>query len=60
MKNAHAITMLSLRTKTLLRLHAKAIGVGEVELASELFEMLVQDAQSLQRTTLVPEAGAGR
>jgi hypothetical protein len=60
MKNAHAITMLSLRTKSLLRLHARAIGVGEVELASELLEMMVQDAQSLQRATLVPEVGADR
>jgi hypothetical protein len=60
MKNAHAITMLSLRTKSLVRLHAKAIGVGELELASELCEMMVQDAQSLQRATLVPEAGVDR
>jgi len=60
MKNAHAVTMLSLRTKSLLRLHAKAIGVGALELASELFEMMMQDVQSLHRTTLVPEAGASR
>jgi len=52
--------MLSLRTKSLLRLHAKAIGVGALELASELFEMMMQDVQSLHRTTLVPEAGASR
>ena len=49
MTNAHAIKLLSLRTRSLLRLHAEAIGVDEARLASDLFEMMVRDAQSLQR-----------
>jgi hypothetical protein len=60
MANAHAIKLLSPRTKSLLRLHAKAIGVDEAKLATDLFEMMVRDAQSLQRATLVPEQAAGR
>jgi hypothetical protein len=60
MTNAHAIKLLSPRTRSLLRLHAEAVGVDEAKLASDLFEMMVQDAQSLQNATLVPEAGAGR
>jgi hypothetical protein len=60
MTNAHAIKLLSPRTKSLLRLHVKAIGVDEAKLASDLFEMMVRDAQSLQRATLVPEQVAGR
>ena len=55
MTNAHAIKLLSPRTKSLLRLHAKAIGVDEAKLASDLFEMMVRDAQSLQRAN--PTAG---
>ena len=57
---AHAIKLLSPRTRSLLRLHAEAIGVDEAALASDLFAMMVQDAQSLQYATLVPEQGAGR
>jgi len=60
MANAHAIKLLSPRTKSLLRLHAKAIDVDEAKLATDLFEMMVRDAQSLQRATLVPEQAAGR
>ena len=48
MTNAHAINLLSPRTKSLLRLHAKAIGVDEARLAGDLFEIMVRDAQSLQ------------
>ena len=48
MTNAHAIKLLSPRTRSLLRLHAEAIGVDEARLASDLFEMMVRDAQSLQ------------
>ncbi len=44
----------------MLRLHAKAIGANEAELGSDLFEMMVQDAQSLQHPTIIPEHGAGR
>ena len=40
--------LLSPRTRSLLRLHAEAIGVDEARLASDLFEMMVRDAQSLQ------------
>ena len=47
MTNAHAIKLLSPRTESLLRLHAKAIGVDEAKLANDLFEMMVWDAQSL-------------
>ena len=47
--NAHAIKLLSPRTRSILRLHAEAIGVDEARLASDLFEMMVRDAQSLQR-----------
>ena len=43
MTNAHAIKLLSPRTRSLLRLHAKAIGVDEAKLAIDLFEMMVQD-----------------
>jgi hypothetical protein len=55
MTNAHAIKLLSPRTKSLLRLHAEAVGVDEAALASDLFEMMVQDAQILQRAALVSE-----
>jgi hypothetical protein len=48
MTNAHAMKLLSPRTRSLLRLHAGAIGVDESRLASDLFEMMVRDAQSLQ------------
>ena len=51
MTNAHAIKLLSPRTKSLLRLHAKAIGVDEAKLASDLFQMMVHEAQSLQLQT---------
>ena len=60
MIKANAIKLLSPRTRSLLRLHAEAIGVDEANLANDLFEMMVRDAQSLQRATLVPEQGAGR
>ena len=56
MTDAEAIKRLSPKTVSLLREHAKTIGVDEAKLASDLFEMMVQDAQSLQRATLVPEA----
>ena len=49
MTNAHAIKLLTPRTRSLLRLHAKAIGVDEARLASDLFETMVRDAKSLQR-----------
>jgi len=55
MTTAHAIKLLSPRTKSLLHLHAEAIGVDEAALTSDLFEMMVQDAQILQRATLVSE-----
>jgi hypothetical protein len=48
MNSANAIKLLSPRTRSLLRLHAEAIGVDEVRLANDLFEMMVRDAQSLQ------------
>jgi hypothetical protein len=60
MTNAEAIKLLSPRTVSLLRQHAKAIGVDAETLASDLLEMMAQDAQSLQRATLVPQTGAGR
>jgi hypothetical protein len=59
MTNANAINLLSPRTRSLLRLHAEAIGVDEAKLASDLFEMMVRDAQSLQCAMPVP-TGAGR
>ena len=43
MINAHAIKLLTPRTKSLLREHAKALSVDEAKLASDLFEMMVQD-----------------
>ena len=49
MTNAHAIKLLTPRTRSLLRLHAKAIGVDEARLANDLFETMVRDAESLQR-----------
>jgi hypothetical protein len=49
MTNAHAIRLLSPRTRSLLRLHAKVIGVDEARLASDLLAMMVRDAQNLQR-----------
>jgi hypothetical protein len=59
MTNAHAIKLLSRRTRSLLRLHAEAIGVDEAKLASDLFDMMVRDGQSLQRA--IPESKvAGR
>jgi hypothetical protein len=48
MTNEHPIKLLSPRTRSLLRLHAEAIGVDEARLANDLFEMMVRDAQSLQ------------
>ncbi|MGB8676161.1 MAG: hypothetical protein WCD59_00405, partial [Pseudolabrys sp.] len=56
MTNAHAINLLSPRTKSLLRLHAKAIGVNEARLASDLFAMMVREAQSLQLQTVSASA----
>ena len=43
MTNAEAIKLLSLRTKSVLREHAKAPRVDEAKLANDLFEMMVQD-----------------
>ena len=43
MTNANAIKLLSPRTVSLLREHAKALSVDEIKLASDLFEMMVQD-----------------
>jgi hypothetical protein len=43
MTNAHAIKLLSPRTRSLLRLHAKIIGVDEAKVASDLVEMMAQD-----------------
>jgi hypothetical protein len=51
MTNANAIKLLSPRTRSLLRLHAEAIGVDEAKLASDLFQMMVHEAQSLQLQT---------
>jgi hypothetical protein len=59
MTNAHAIKLLSPRTVSLLREHAKAIGVDAAKLASDLLEMMVRDAQHLQRAIHIP-TGAGR
>ena len=56
MTNAHAMKLLSPRTRSLLRLHAKAIGVDEANLASDLLAMMVRDAQSLQRQTATATA----
>ena len=47
MTHAHAIKLLTPKTRSLLRLHAKAIGVDEATLASDLFEMMVQDQTTL-------------
>ena len=59
MTNANAIKLLSPRTRSLLRLHAEAIGVDEAKLASDLFEMMVREARSLQRqaTNVIPFRG---
>jgi hypothetical protein len=43
MTNANAMKLLSPRTRTLLREHAKIDGVNEAKLASDLLEMMVQD-----------------
>ena len=51
MTNANAIELLSPKTGSLLRLHAEAIGVDEAKLASDLFQMMVHEAQSLQLQT---------
>ena len=51
MTNANAIKLLSPKTRSLLRLHAEAIGVDEAKLASDLFQMMVHEAQSLQPQT---------
>ena len=61
MTNAHAIKLLSPRTRSLLRLHAKVIGVDEARLASDLLAMMVRDTQSLQAasaaTNVIPFRG---
>jgi hypothetical protein len=41
---AEAMTLLSPRTMSRLREHAKAVGVDEAEVASDLLEMMAQDA----------------
>jgi hypothetical protein len=46
MTNVDAMKLLSPRTKLLLREHAKIIGVDEAKLASDLLEMMAQDALS--------------
>jgi hypothetical protein len=43
MTNVHAMKLLSPRTRSLLREHAKIIGVHEATLASDLLEMVAQD-----------------
>ena len=43
MTNANAIKLLSPRTRSLLRLHAEAIGVDEAELVTKLLEVIAQD-----------------
>ena len=43
MINAHAIKLLSPRTVSLLRQHAKVIGVDAAKLASDLIEMMGQE-----------------
>ena len=43
MTNVDAMKLLSPRTQSLLREHAKIDGVDEAKLASDLFEMMVQD-----------------
>ena len=43
MTNADAINLLSPKTKSLLREHAKALSVDEHKLANDLFEMMVKD-----------------
>ena len=68
MTNGNAIKLLSPKTRSLLRLHAEAIGVDEARLASDLFQMMVHEAQSLQLQTAnvipfraaVAATGAGR
>jgi hypothetical protein len=44
---AEAMKLLSPRTMSRLREHAKAIGVDEAKVASDLLEMMAQDARAL-------------
>jgi hypothetical protein len=46
MTNANAMKLLSPRTQSLLREHAKIIGVDVAKLASELVEMMAQDMEA--------------
>ena len=60
MTNAHAMKLLSPRTRSLLRLHAEVIGVDEARLASDLFGMMVRDAQSLQLQAATESVSRGK
>lgn len=44
---AEAMKLLSPRTMARLREHAKAVGVDEAKVASDLLEMMAQDACAL-------------
>lgn len=44
---AEAMTLLSPRIMSRLREHAKAVGVDEAKVASDLLEMMAQDACAL-------------
>ena len=44
---AEAMKLLSPRTMARLREHAKAVGVAEAKVASDLLEMMAQDACAL-------------
>jgi hypothetical protein len=46
MTNVDAMKLLSPRTVSLLREHAKIVGVDVAKLASELLEMMARDAQN--------------
>jgi hypothetical protein len=46
MTNANSMKLLQPRTQSLLREHAKIVGVDVAKLASDLLEMMAQDALS--------------
>jgi hypothetical protein len=49
MANANAMNILSPRTQSLLREHAKIVGVDEAKLACDLLEMMARDARALAK-----------
>ena len=59
MTNVDAMKLLSSGTVSLLREHAKIVGVDVAKLASDLLEMMARDAQNKRPIHMPQATGAG-